>query len=433
MRFIAIAISCILFLMCACILKAQNRTANPNVPRPAQPAQPAPAERLPLGEPNFTGTMSLEQTIAGQARATAFQTLALEAFQLRQLAWAGQRAITLAGTSLPPQNSVSMGLYFCLWGGVYRYNPAANALDGLSSADVRNMLAVAAQNQTALQQAPCTIVIAGSGNPSAAITREQARSMMMLNAGRIAQNIELEAQSLGLATLGVGSFDIVRVKRIARLSPQQEPVYLIAAGYPVATPQPTAKTEQKNVLIIVPGNTRPNELYNSIDMLNAAGIKTTVAQSGPTMVTNERPLEPDLAMQNVVVGNYDGVIVVGGSGNSTFMADPVLLNIIRTAVRAGIIVGAAGQTTAVFANAGVLNGVRVTGDPQQLFNSGGIYTNSLLESDRGIVTALNSQQSNLVVKAFIDSFKGETRESQPAQPYLQQPPPPQPQPMQRVY
>lgn len=431
MKSVLITIVCVTLSAYVCTIEAQPTAPDANAATPARtprPAQPVIAERIALGEPNAAGALSVEEAIASQKSVKSFSSTQLDNSQLRQLVWAGQNVIEAMQTQAAPESGMpSMDMCFCLPAGVYRYNSAANTLDALASVDVRSMLAMAAKNEAAFQQAPCTIIIAGTVSPAAALTRVQSREMMMLAAGRISQTMELEAQSLGLGAVGLSSFDIGRVKRFARLSAQQEPVYMLAVGYLAGTTPDRAAKKQFRALLIMSGSDSPEVVAGIMDLLIAANIKTTIAQSGSSKVRTEwyqRKIQPDMAVQNVVVDDYDAVIVVGGTGDPGFTRDPTVLNIIRTAVNQGKIVGAAGDTTAVLANAGVINGVRVTGDRRMLLRSGAIYSEQLVETDQGIITALNDQQMSLLAREVIAALKAQNA-PQRQQP-IQQPTPQQP-------
>jgi putative intracellular protease/amidase/nitroreductase len=398
MKFVLVSIVCIIFPVI--LYGADANTIQLPQTTPAKTERPA--------EPNTADMMTVEEAISRQKNVRRFSSQAIDSAPLRQLAWAGQN------TARASENNNSIELYFCLPDGVYRCNQVSNTLESLASGDVRSMLAIAAQNETALQEAPCAIVIAGTINLTTTGVRTLAHDRMILEAGKRTQNIELEAISLGLGTLGVDSFDAIKVRRIIKLTPQQEPLYLIAVGYPAGTTPPrTHKKLQQRALLIISGYNRPNELFNIMDVLMAANIKITIAQTGPTKISidkYQRTIVPDIQIQDVVAQNYDAVIVIGGAGNLPFMREPVILNIIRAAVREGKIVGATGETTKVLANAGVLNGVRVTGDRLQLLRSGCIYTDQLVESDQGIVTALTEQQASWFARMIIDAMKNRTAE-----------------------
>lgn len=372
--------------------------ADANSAAAAKPAPAAAAQRTVNNEPNIGNTMTVEEAIARQKSIQKFSALTLDRAELLQLAWAGHSVIAASKTGS------AIELYFCLAEGVYRYNPATGELNGIGAVDIRGMLAIAAQNEASLQEAPCAIVIAGSRTPS--------RDKMMLDAGKISQTISLEAASLGLATIGGGSFDIAKVKRVTKLSAQQEPLYLLAAGYPAgAMRQRTAQTAQHRALLIIDGSDRSAELFNVMDMLTAANIQLTIAQRGKNAIRMDkyqRTIEPDMRPQDAVTADYDAILVVGNAGNNPFMRDPTILTIIREAVRTGKIVGALGDAVQSLVNAGVLNGVRVTGDRRRLLRSGGIYTDQLVESDQGIITAMTNQQSALFARTVIDTMKNTT-------------------------
>lgn len=360
------------------------------------PPTPSAAVQQPAGsEPNSTGTMTVKEAISRQKNIQNFSALALDRTELLQLAWAGHSVIAAS------KNGITVDLYFCLADGIYRYDPAANSLDSLGTVDIRGQLAVAAQNEAALQEAPCAIIVAGS--------RTQPRDKMMFDAGKISQTISLEATSIGLAIREVGSFDISKVKRLTKISVQREPLYMLAVGYPAgAMRQRIDETAKHRALLIIDGSDRSAELFNIIDVLTAADIQLTVAQRGKTAMRTDRyqrMIDPDMQPQDAVVTDYDAVIVVGNSGSIAFMRDQMILNIVRQAIQAGKIVGALGDAAQILANAGILNGVRVTGDRRLLLRSGGIYTDQLVESDQGIVTAMTSQQSSLFARMIIDTMK----------------------------
>ena len=69
----------------------------------------------------------------------------------------------------------------------------------------------AASGQGPVEDAACDIVIAGSARKIAAKFGNKAQKFMLLEAGHVAQNIQLQAVSLGLASLPVGSFEMRNV------------------------------------------------------------------------------------------------------------------------------------------------------------------------------------------------------------------------------
>jgi nitroreductase len=53
-----------------------------------------------------------------------------------------------------------------------------------------------------------------------------------LEAGHVAQNVLLEAVSLGLGAVPVGAFDDAEVRRVLELAADEAPLYLIPVGHP---------------------------------------------------------------------------------------------------------------------------------------------------------------------------------------------------------
>jgi putative intracellular protease/amidase len=87
---------------------------------------------------------------------------------------------------------------------------------------------------------------------------------------------------------------------------------------------------------------------------------------------------------------FAGVIFVGGEGAADLAQDPDALRLAREAAQAGKMIGAWGHATAVLAGAGVVKGLRVTGDASvraAVREAGGRFTGRQLEVAANVVTA----------------------------------------------
>ena len=86
--------------------------------------------------------------------------------------------------------------------------------------------------QEAVAGAWAVVVIVGQ--PARTATRYGARATryMWLEAGHVAQNVLLEAVSLGLAAVPVGAFDDAAVATVLGLPDGEVPLYLIPVGHP---------------------------------------------------------------------------------------------------------------------------------------------------------------------------------------------------------
>jgi SagB-type dehydrogenase family enzyme len=198
----------------------------------AQRTPPLKAVQLP--EPKLTGPMSLEQTLAERRSVRSYSNRPLDLTQISQLAWAAQgitdkqkgfRTAPSAGAIYP------IKLYFATQDGLFVYHSAGHSLEKVSDKDLRNRLSSAAMGQRWVAQAGCDIIIAGSEKKLAARYGGRARRYMLLEAGHIAQNIHLQAVSLGLASVPIGAFNISQVHDLCNLPTALEPIYIICVGY----------------------------------------------------------------------------------------------------------------------------------------------------------------------------------------------------------
>lgn len=199
---------------------------------PGQEEQP---ERIDLPEPDTSGDMSVEEAIAQRRSVRQFAERELSAEQVGQLAWAAQgitdprqgfRASPSAGATYP------MELYLVTPDGVHHYLPREHAVETRKREDVRADLAAAALGQDFVGTAPLDIVVAAVYQRTMQRYGDRGRRYVHMEAGHIGQNIHLQAEAMGLASVPVGAFDDAGVARTLGLPTDQEPLYIIPVGYP---------------------------------------------------------------------------------------------------------------------------------------------------------------------------------------------------------
>jgi len=236
----------------------------------------SPLNIVQLSEPRLTGSVSLEQTLARRRSVTQFTPQPLDQAQISQLAWAGQ-GITDQQRGFRTAPSVGgtypIKLYFATQEGVFVYNPFQHSLEGTLNQDIRRRLAASALMREAIANAACDIIVAGSTRTFAAQYSIDARRYMLLEAGHIAQNIQLQAVSLALGSVSIGTFNIIDAARVCNLPLDLEPLLIICVGYPAGPPivdadrqqQETRRTDtvkrKKAVLIIASNNFRDEESH----------------------------------------------------------------------------------------------------------------------------------------------------------------------------
>lgn len=429
-------------------------------PGRAGPAISGPLRKLRLSEPYVVGAVSLEEALAARRSVRDFtrQTLSLE--QIGQLAWAGQGIIEKSkGLRTAPSAGAiyPIRLYFAIKGSVYVYHSAEHSLEKISSQDIREALSSAVwkgpgspqtkaeafwvANQKAVAEAACDIIIAGSVKKVAPKYGRNARKFLMLEAGHIAQNIHLQAVSLGLGSAPTAEFNESKVAKICKLPAEEEAIYIIAVGYPTAGPaihrmprgikrpgreparpgrgtrnetegvwQPSrpldiaaARPGGKRAVFIILGNRfQYEELYNTQDVLAAAGVEVTTAGAGlefiPTFGGSWGEVEIVALLEEVFVEDYDAIIFLTSPASRKHFNYPAVLGIVREGLNRGKIVGAIGGGVRVLADAGVLGGVRVTGnvgDRRSLRRAGAIYTGAFVEQDGLIITARGPSAASL--------------------------------------
>jgi len=384
----------------------------------------SPPKIIQLPEPEQTGTLTLEQALAERRSVRQFTNQQLGFEQIGQLAWAGQgitdrqrgfRTAPSAGAIYP------IKLYFATQQGLFVYHPDKHSLEEIFSEDIRSRLATAALKQQAVSNAPCDIIIAGSVRDLAAKYGKKARRYMLLEAGHIAQNIQLQSVSLELGSVPVGAFDITGVRKLCRLPMSLEPIYIICAGYPVGqpatkkseketpSPEPEHTGVKKAVLIVANENFRDEELFETRHVLDQAGIQTVIAS---TKMTELRGMlggraKATLLVSKISVDDYDAIIFIGGLGARQYFNSRVALNIAREAVNKGKVLGAICIAPAILANAGVLGGIKATGFPSErprLIRAGAKYTAAAVEQDGLIITAAGPQDATQFGKAITETL-----------------------------
>jgi protease I len=317
-----------------------------------------------------------------------------------QLAWAGQgitepdkglRAAPSAGALYPIE------LYFVATQGSFVYQPKQHSLEQISGEDLRRQLAAAALSQEHVAQAGCNIVVTGSLRKLAPKYGNKARQYMLLEAGHVAENIQLQAVSLGLVCVPVGAFDVKDVSKVLELPADLEPLLIVCVGHPAA--QATSQTGQekstrpKRAALIIPReNFRDEELFETQRILAQAGIQTVVASSkiGPIRAALGGITASEIVISDLRVDDFDAIIFVGGPGAVEYLENPAALDVARQAAAKGKVLGAISIAPAILANAGVLKGRKATGfiSVRDTLKAGGAtYTDTAVEKDGAIITA----------------------------------------------
>jgi len=376
----------------------------------------SPLKIIQLSEPSLKGPVSFEESLAKRRSVRQFTNQQLKPAQISQLAWAGQgitepqrglRTAPSAGAIYP------IKLYFATQEGLFVYRPEEHSLQQISNVDVRSRLGAT--------KAPCNIIFTGSERNLAAKFRGEAKKYMLLEAGHIAQNIQLQAVCLGLGSVVNGGFDVRSTSRVCKLSRGLKPLLIISVGYQAAQTtteegkEESGKTEdpktKRAVLIVGRENFRDEELFETRRVLTEAGVNTVVASTklGAVRGMLGRVTEATILVNKLRVDDYDAIIFVGGAGALEYFESRVAWSIARDAVQKRKVLGAICIAPAILANAGLLKGVRVTSflsERDRLQRAGALYTGVPVQRDGLIITGSGPMAAVQFGRAIADALAG---------------------------
>ena len=193
-------------------------------------------ERVELPPPVKAGRISLEESLAKRRSVREFSSKALTEAEVGQLLWAAQGITHPSGLRTAPSAGAlyPLEIYVAISDGVFHYEPRLHRLQRRSQKDARPALYHAGLEQDSLLRAPAVFVIAVVYERT---TRKYGSSRspryVHLEAGHSAQNLLLQAVTLGLGAVPVGAFHDAEVQKALALPSDEQPVYLIPVGHPL--------------------------------------------------------------------------------------------------------------------------------------------------------------------------------------------------------
>jgi SagB-type dehydrogenase family enzyme len=198
----------------------------------------APAPAIPLPRPLKKGAASLEKCLAARRSVREYRSEPLTLAEAGQLLWAGQglsgdherRTAPSAGALYPLELLLIAGDVEGLEPGIYRYHPETHALRRVVSGDRRERIAAAALEQDSIRHAAATIAITAIARRTTGKYGDRGLRYMAIEVGHAAENILLQATSLGLGAVPVGAFSDSRLESLLELGSGEGPLYLIPAG-----------------------------------------------------------------------------------------------------------------------------------------------------------------------------------------------------------
>lgn len=197
-----------------------------------------PSDNVALPKPNLTGSTSLEQLLAQRRSVRDYQNTKLELAEIGQLLWAAQgitnsrgfRTAPSAGALYPLELYVVAGRVEGLAEGVYHYNPRRHQLMQTSDDDLQDALSQAALSQDSLENASAVIVFTADYKRTTNKYGNRGIRYVHIEVGHAAENLFLQSEALGLATVVVGAFNDNEVAKVLQLPAELQPLLLMPVG-----------------------------------------------------------------------------------------------------------------------------------------------------------------------------------------------------------
>lgn len=203
-----------------------------------------------LPAPRTTSSVSVETALLHRRSIRRYADGGLSLEALGQLLWAAQgitrhaprppgfewewrgglRTAPSAGALYPLEVHAVVGRVDGLRPGVYRYVPVEHALRLEAAGDLRSTLAAAALGQTSVGSAAASLVLTAVPARSAAKYGERAERYVHMEVGAAGQNVYLQCEALGLATVFVGAFRDQDVGDVLELPPDEHALAILPIG-----------------------------------------------------------------------------------------------------------------------------------------------------------------------------------------------------------
>ena len=198
------------------------------------------AEAIRLPPPAASGDMSVETALQKRRSVRDYQDGPLALADVSRLLWAAQgitsengyRTAPSAGALYPLEVYLVAGRVTDLPAGVYRYRPHGHKLVKTAGGDLRSELAGAALGQRAVRDGAVALVLAGVYERTTAKYGRRGVPYVHMEVGCAAQNVYLQAESLGLGTVFIGAFDDAKVKALLEMPDAQQPLGIMPIGKP---------------------------------------------------------------------------------------------------------------------------------------------------------------------------------------------------------
>jgi len=186
---------------------------------------------------------------------------------------------------------------------------------------------------------------------------------------------------------------------------------------PASTPMPVSPemsgdVSKKILMVIAPDNFRDEELFEPKKIFEDNGVTVTIASTGTTTAKGMlgATVKPDMALADVNMSEYDGIVIVGGAGSKDYLWENAQLRrLVNDAYAQNRVISAICVSPVVLARAGVLEGKKSTVFPDsecvnELKEHGAVYVNRDVVVSDNIITGRDPRSAKSFAKAVLDAI-----------------------------
>ena len=193
---------------------------------------------IKLPDPAYTGNLSVESAILKRRSLREYKKGPLELSEISQLLWAAQGVSSARGYRTAPSAGALYPLEVYLVAtsvnglepGVYRYRPERHGLIRVIKGQRQKKLYKAALSQECVKDAAAALVITTVYMRTTRKYGKRGVRYVHMEVGHAAQNVYLQAVSLGLGTVVVGAFSDEGVKNAIGARKSEEPLCIMPIG-----------------------------------------------------------------------------------------------------------------------------------------------------------------------------------------------------------
>jgi SagB-type dehydrogenase family enzyme len=221
----------VVFLIALLVPVDQTRGMDPG--RPMKSIQENKGEVIILPAPEKRGSLSLEEALYKRESVRSFSPEPLTVKEISQILWAAQgKTRHWGGRTSPSAGALyPLEIYMALREGLYKYVPNQHQMLQVANRNFMASLSDAALGQGCVREAPAVVIITAVYERMGRKYGSRGERYVMIEVGHAAQNILLQAVSLGLSAVPVGAFHDEKVRRILSLPDDHKPLYLIPVGH----------------------------------------------------------------------------------------------------------------------------------------------------------------------------------------------------------